>query len=325
MTEVTNLYGNMIEIRKSNFEDNLRLIPFLKEFNIYIPDENWQNLLNYGWEGKFPYNGILLEINSEIVGFLSYIISTGFNNGSEILYCNLSSWIVNVEYRSQSVKLLSEAFEIRKVIILNLSPHEKTRPLFKALKFEILSEYEYRINPIKLNYSFLFKKKTTIITCKELTEENVTNSKFSKEINKMLNDHLPYKNVHFYHFTIKNNGIINELILAFNQKKLKTENFLYFIKEIPYKLMGKTNQAELLYSNSSEILTKYFSEIFAVYINKIKIRNINVSEHFVNNKYILTKYMVKNKKDCPWFYYSDVVVQPNEIHLLYSEKVILNF
>ncbi len=278
-------------------------------------------MLEYRWENKAGEKGMLLLNDEKIVGFLSYIVSAGTNNNNAIRYCNLSSWIVDPEFRSKSMQLLSNAFKISNCIILNLSPHENTRPMFKALRFETLAETEYRINPVKLNYAYILKKKKAEVLCSKLTLKNIKNTGTSNNLKQMFADHLPYENVHFYTFNIKKSGSSNELILAFNQKELQSSG----MSEIPYKLLGKTTQAELLYSSSAKLLIDYFSEIMLAFVNKMKIRSVNVSENFVNKTDLKLEYVTATQKDCPWFYYSETTVDSSEIHVLYTEKVLLNF
>jgi hypothetical protein len=308
----------MLNIRPFSSQDITQLMIFLKKFNPLISNETWSKLLDYKWQNKEGFKGMILENNNKIVGFLSCIISSGVNNGSEVTYCNLSSWVVDTAFRSQSLQLLSKVFEIKNCIILNLSPHVDTRPIFKALRFEMLAEYEYRINPFKIRYAMFAKSKKPGIEFKEL---KVPDQNINSSIARMMRDHAPYSNVHFYKVKIKEKESVKELLLAFNEKEIMQNS----LKELPYKLIGRTIQSELLYSDSSELLSDYFSEIINEYVSKYKLRVVNVAENFVNKNDLKLSYSVRSSKDCPWFYYSDLEIEAKEISLLYTEKVLLNF
>ena len=206
----------MIHLRPYASSDEARLLPFLHDFNPHIGPESWRKLLGYQWENSEGFNGMLLENEGAIVGFLSYVISRNIHNGRELTHCNLSSWIVLPEYRSKSMQLLSKAFTINNVLVLNLTPHEHTRPMFRGLRFETLAEWEFRINPFRLAYAREAKEEKLDVTCTPVKAGTSEYNALSGEQKTMLRDHLPYTNVRFYRF---GTGREN-LVLAFNEKRM---------------------------------------------------------------------------------------------------------
>ena len=302
-------------------DDYQKLLPFLQRFDPSLNNADWEKLLGYEWENPLGYKGMLLENNGEIVGFLCYILSSKKLSGQEVTYCNISSWVVNPEFRSKSLQLLSSLFKIKNLVLVNLSPHENTLSIFNALRFEVFSEAEYRINPIKLHYVSLQSKKTEL-TCKEIDKEMMISLSLGPIVKKMIADHLTYSNVHFYELVIAKK---ERLILAFNQKQLFVKGIKNNIKELPYKLLNKTEQFELLYCSNPELLTEHFTGIFSELISKTKARSINISEHFLTKKGMQFSFAGKIKKDRPWFLYTDTGIHKNDIDILYTEKVLLNF
>lgn len=312
----------MLNVRPYFSTDYEKLLPFLQELNPTVGAEAWTQILEYKWNNKLEYKGMLFEYENKIVGFISYIFSSTKINGKEITFCNISSWAVSPEFRSKSLQLLSPLFKIDNIVITNLSPHKNTLSIFNALRFDLLSEYEYLINPFKLQ-SFLssFKAKQNII-CKEITKQNIKSISIDPSVKKLITDHDAYTNVHFYNILINNKQTIT---LAFNQNKLTTSGITNKIKEMPYLLLGKSIKFELLYCSDLGMFREHISEILLVLTLKYKTRIINISEHFMNKEELNFNYISKHKKDRPWFFYSENIKKYSDINLLYSEKVLLNF
>lgn len=308
----------MLNIRPYFPGDYLKLLPFLQKFDPGISNDTWKQLLGYEWENKLGYRGMLLENDDEIVGFLCYILSAKNISGIELTYCNISSWVVNPEFRSKSLKLMSGLFKIKDLVLVNLSPHENILSIFQALRFETLAEYEYRINPFK----FSGAQSEYTVSCKEITGQTLNIEESTK---KMMHEHRAYANVHFYEFSLVKNGQKQSCIMAFNQKKAVIEGLKNKLKELPYKLLNKTTQVELLYCSDARFLTEHFSGIIKQLLLVSRARSINISEHFLSKKDPSFSWVTKVKKDRPWFLYTDTAINHSEIDILYTEKVLLNF
>lgn len=312
----------MLNIRPYFPVDYLKLLPFLQRFDLSISNDTWNRLLGYEWENKLGYKGMLLEHNDEIVGFLCYILSTKEISGTQVTYCNISSWVVNPEFRSKSLKLLSSLFKVPNIVLVNLSPHENILSIFHALRFETLAEYEYRINPFKLQYALLKSKATDAVSCKEVTAQTAN---ANETIKKMMREHSKYSNVHFYEVGLLAKGQPQSFTMAFNQKKAVIGGMKNQLKELPYKLLNKTTQVELLYCSAPELLLEHFTEIMRQLIVATHARSINISEHFFNKQSLPFAWAGKVKKDRPWFLYTDATINRRDIDILYTEKVLLNF
>jgi len=316
----------MINIRPYYSKDYLKVLPFLKRFNSQIEDSFWKKLLEYEWENKTNSRGMLLENENEIVGFISYIISSRVSMGLDFTFCNISTWVVDEKFRSKSLQLLAPLFEIKNCNILNLSPHENTFAVFKALRFDVISEYEYNINPFKVRMASLFVNGSVSSRIEKINHQNLNDKNLDVQTKKYIEDHRFYENVHFYKVYITKNSVENELVLAFNQKELEPDgSVVNLLKELPYKLLGRTSLWELLYTDSADILVENISEILSSLTRNTNARSINISDYFLHRENFKLKFVNKNKKQKPWFFYSNSGVETSEISLLYSEKVLLNF
>jgi hypothetical protein len=83
----------------------------------------------------YPRYGHLLESNGRIVGVLLQLYFRRGEGDRAAVYCNLSSWCMDPEFRSFAVMLNSAATSRKEVTYLNVSPAPHTRPGIEALGF----------------------------------------------------------------------------------------------------------------------------------------------------------------------------------------------
>jgi hypothetical protein len=83
----------------------------------------------------YPRYGHLLESDGRIVGVLLQLYFRRGEGDRAAVYCNLSSWCMDPEFRSFAVMLNSAATSRKEVTYLNVSPAPHTRPGIEALGF----------------------------------------------------------------------------------------------------------------------------------------------------------------------------------------------
>jgi hypothetical protein len=315
----------MLAVRPYFSEDYIKVLPILKDFAPHISDEKWKLLLEYKWENKLGYRGMILENNGELVGFLSFVLHQKNIDGNEFTFCNLSSWVVKTEFRGKSLQLLSPIFKIKNIVILNLSPHKNTLDIFNALRFELLSDTEYTINPFKLKYFFLRKGGKKYINAEVIDSVNMNKYALTNNLIQTINDHRRLKNLRFFFIEINNNQNKESLVVAINLKENSLSGWKNILKELPYLLLNKRTHGEIMYCSSNELLVKFFTEILNVLFSKTNARIINISDNFLNKTELGLEYATRTKKDRPVFFYTDTEIKPSEINFLYTEKVLLNF
>jgi hypothetical protein len=84
---------------------------------------------------NYPKYGVLLEIADRIVGVLLQIFFRREQDNQSVVYCNLSSWWLEPQFRGYAVMLNSAATAWKEVTYLNISPAGHTRPIIEALGF----------------------------------------------------------------------------------------------------------------------------------------------------------------------------------------------
>jgi len=110
----------------------------------------------------YPRYGYALEAKGQIVGVLLLIYSRRDGVGGGRVYCNLSSWCVDVEYRGSGCALLlhTAAVRHREVTYLNISPAEFTRPAIEALGFQRFARGQIFSAPILSSQSWSTRVRT---------------------------------------------------------------------------------------------------------------------------------------------------------------------
>ena len=123
----------MLTVEKVNsnmFEDVYKLLN--KFNNTRVNKSHWKNLFCYPWATPEDYVGFKLQNDQTIVGFIGLIFCKREIRGEIHKFCNLTSLIVEEEYRKESLALF---LEIRKIegYTLTILHHRRKFILFVRL------------------------------------------------------------------------------------------------------------------------------------------------------------------------------------------------
>ena len=108
----------MIKVIKANinlFDKIFQL--FHKLINSKLSREEFRYLFTVNWCKENNYSGYVLLNNKTVVGFLGAIFSKRSLNGSTFKFCNLSTWIVEENYRQYSILLLLPIVRTKNLIV----------------------------------------------------------------------------------------------------------------------------------------------------------------------------------------------------------------
>jgi hypothetical protein len=90
-----------------------------------------------------PRYGCLLECRDRPVGVILLIFSS-FRDGDETrVRCNVSSWYVEPDFRSQAAMLAARAMRAKDVVYVDLTPAPNTIPILAALGYASFSKGRY--------------------------------------------------------------------------------------------------------------------------------------------------------------------------------------
>lgn len=122
-----------------------------------------QRILSINWDNSEHFKGYVLEDQSRIVGFIGYIFSKRLIDRNEHIFCNLSTWAVEPEYRNESLNLVFPIRDLKGVTMINFTPSVEALKVFKKLyKFKSLED-SFTLVPPSLFPNAFWKVKTSYI------------------------------------------------------------------------------------------------------------------------------------------------------------------
>ena len=121
------------KVNSSMFEDVYNLLN--KFENARVNKSHWKNLFCHPCVTPEDYVGFKLQNDQTIVGFIGLIFCKREIRGEIHKFCNLTSLIVEEEYRRETLALFLEIREIEGYTLTNLTPSKEVYSICKALGF----------------------------------------------------------------------------------------------------------------------------------------------------------------------------------------------
>jgi len=280
------------EINNNLIEDCVNFLYSREEFSQTISD--WRKMLSYKWKlSGFPYGYAMLE-KGEVKGVLLTVFSERLIDKKIHVLCNLSTWVVNKDYRFHSLKLIAPLLKDDRITITDLSPIPTVQKILCNLGFSLLDD-AINIIPILPCSIFSSSKKMEFI-------------KKDKEINEALSK--SEKIIFEHHITSRCRH-------AVFRKKGEGIECCYIIYKIKYKYGLKFIYIQ--YFSDKPFLCKYFQEIKTLFFKHEKAVFIMIDSRFdykeIGRKMYRYKWIKLYRSNC---------LNPREIDNLYSENIILN-
>jgi hypothetical protein len=146
----------VVTIREARADDFERVYPLLLEFeNPHLTREHWRQLfIDHTGLQKGHFGWVLVD-DSDIVGFVSTILSERTIRGEAVRLCNTSSWVVKPAYRAHSLALHARVIADESVTITNLSPTAQVLKLLEKLRFTLMDKSERIILPVVTPSTFI--------------------------------------------------------------------------------------------------------------------------------------------------------------------------
>ena len=155
----------MIKVEKArlkHFEAVYRIVARLD--SRYNSKSDWKRLFIDHFNSGETYYGYILLDNDEVVGFLGLIFAKRKIDGLETNFCNITSWIVEREYRSQSLSLLKPVLRLKDYIITTFTGSKTVSIILNTLKFKGLGDDLFIIVPLLTLSTFrVFNGRTRIL------------------------------------------------------------------------------------------------------------------------------------------------------------------
>ena len=107
-----------VSLRKAtlnDFENIYSLIHKVHDNTKNIVKDNWEKLFIDHWCKPDDFFGYVLINDKMIIGFLGTIFSYRLINNKLYKFCNLTTWVVNREYRQYSIQLLFKVLKLKNI------------------------------------------------------------------------------------------------------------------------------------------------------------------------------------------------------------------
>ena len=130
-----------------------RLRQFLCQREEFDRSKQWDPLFNYPWKtAEFPYGYALME-GEQIQGFLGTIYVRRTINGKSSVRCNISSWVVDENYRASlgktgkglGRKLAEPVLAHKDIVVTALTPNPLSKKSCESMGFKRLDSEQIAI------------------------------------------------------------------------------------------------------------------------------------------------------------------------------------
>jgi len=139
------------------------VFPLLRELNSsHISNNHWKQLFVNHWNASEGYFGYALIDSGRAVGFLGLMFRSTTINHEKHKFCNFTSWVVQKDYRSESIKLLFPVLKVRDYTLTSLTMSSDTYFIFKKLGFSDLEDSLIIIPPLPMPGGFSNKTQVLI-------------------------------------------------------------------------------------------------------------------------------------------------------------------
>lgn len=176
------------EARSSDFEVIYPLLQIFDESD--AAREKWKQIFVNHWDVPEDYHGYILKYEDRVVGYIGLIFShRTINNGSH-KFCNLTSWIVEEEFRGvQALRLLRSVLNLKGYTFTIFSATDNAREIYQKMGFQFLDTHFLIVLPF-LSVKTLFTQYSVHWKPDQIRpylNENET---------RLLDDHLPFDCLH---------------------------------------------------------------------------------------------------------------------------------
>jgi len=140
----------MTQVRQATPDDLDLVFPLFRGFATHdqVDPNDWKKIFRKLWDGQDPCCGFVLMDGKEAVGFLGTIFSRRLIKGIPSDFCNLTSWIVKPDYRSESLSLLFPLMGRKGLTLTNFTASNRVIEVLLKVGFDSLEDQYQMILPI---------------------------------------------------------------------------------------------------------------------------------------------------------------------------------
>jgi len=259
--------------------------------------EKWREIFDYQWESDEGYVGYALVDDRKVVGFNGAIFSRRIIDGREARFCNLTSWIVEEQYRTESMRLVFPFLKLKGYTVTNLTMNERAWEITRRLGFKNLDTNVRILLPVPGLFSTRKEEAPVIVS-----DQSEIAGILDPAHLKIFRDHLHYN---CGHLVMKDKYGYSYII--YTRKRYRKYNF-----DISY--------AHIHYISDRSAFLRRLNKIKLYFLKSLKCFFLAVDERLIGNATI--PYSKVYRLKVPRMYKSEVLSR-EQIDSLYSELVVL--
>lgn len=139
----------MFTIRKAVSADFEQVYPLLHGFgDSPIAKEHWRKIFVPPWNTREDFCGYVLLRDDEVKGYLGLIFSERILGDKAEKFCNMTSWIVAEDSRSQSLKMLLEVLKLKDYTLTNFTASPTVATILSKLGFTEFAVHQRVLLPL---------------------------------------------------------------------------------------------------------------------------------------------------------------------------------
>jgi hypothetical protein len=282
------------KVTPAMFDD---VYPVLSELDGTYSREKWRKIFDYQWESDEGYVGYALVDDRKVVGFNGAIFSRRIIGGKEARICNLTSWIVKEQYRTESMRLVFPFLKLKGYTITNLTMNERAWEITKRLGYKNLDTTVRILFPVP-GLSATRKEEAPVI----VSDQSKIAAILDPVNLKIFMDHSHYN---CGHLVVQDQYGYSYII--YTRKRYRKYNC-----DFPY--------AQILYISDRSAFLRRLNKIKSYFLKSLKYFFLAVDERLIGNATI--PYSKVYQLKIPKMYKSEVLSR-EQIDNLYSELVVL--
>ena len=150
-----------------------------------IEATTWRRLFNHGWSDHG--RGFILFDGNALVGFIGAIAARRHVNEGAVLVSNLSTWVVNAQYRGWGMALLASMLDDANATYTCFTPQQSSWAALMAQRFKPLDSQRIAMPPL-LQAATLFASPRPLISF----DPAVVRERLTGRQRQIFDDHAPY-------------------------------------------------------------------------------------------------------------------------------------
>jgi hypothetical protein len=283
----------MFTIRKAVSEDFEQVYPLLQSFgDAPIAKENWKKIFDPPWKTSEDFCGYLLLKDAQVKGFLGLIFSQRMLNDRVEKFCNMTSWIVTEDCRSQSLRLLLESLKLKEHSFTNFTASPTVATILKKLGFTAFEVHQRVLLPLP-RLPFARRGRCDF-------ELQSVRSKLSGEELRIFDDH---QGLNCEHLLLQADSGSCYVVL----KKTRRKNLTW---------------AKVQYLGNAKVFHECIESQIAGICRRLRVWGVMVDERYVEGHRFRGSVSYPHQRKA--FFKSNSILNKNLIDTLYSEMVILH-